>query len=804
MDDLDRQFTVAGSGTPAHLVSAGGGFPLADLQEAPSLLDYWRLVKKHKWKIVGCCLAAMCGALIYVLSVKPTYTAWAVLLIEPKGQSVVKFEEMLSDPIQPGENEYYESQFEMLKSRSLAAEVIKSQRLEKHPVFTGATQDQNFVQQLATTLRGWWKAAMSIIAVSPAGSFGNVPNAYGVASDHIDTYQGMLEVKPVKRSRLVTIGFEAPDPVLAAQLTNVHAEAYVRQGIKLRGQANQDARKFLEAKLAELRERVEKSEHALNVFRKGKGIISLNEKENIVVERLADLNRRLTEAEVERIGLESQAQLIRRRDYDSLPGVINNPLIQTLKAQLINLEAQYANLVAQYKSGYPPVAKLKAQIDETRERLDQQIRGVVEGINSAYVASATKERMLAREMKKQKSETLALKDAGVRYAILEREADTNRKLYDAVLERMREIGVTAEIPNSNRSILDIAEVPRWPTSPRKKMALLFAAIVGLMGGLGLALLCEHLDNTLRTPDEVERYLGLPNLVVVPDYFRLSKFPGITSSRSNRPVPIPGGELYLPGKKHRPVNLPASSTLSPSAVPEAYRKLRTAILLSRADSPPKTILFTSGTDNEGKTVTTANSAIMFAQMGYEVLVIDADLYRPSCHRALRATNVALGLTDFLAGQAPLERVITSTKIPKLHLLARGSSAPNPTELLGSQKMRESFESLKQRFDFLLIDSPPVTPVSDAVVLSRMVDGVVFVVRGQRTRKQLVKSAVMQLKNSSAKILGVVLNGVDIRREEYKGLYHPSYAPAVYYDGNAGGEKTSGFKTRQDNYGTSGQL
>ena len=801
MNDLERE---SRTNIPATLAPAVGSAPMLETQEAPSLLDYWRVIKNHKWKILACCITAIMGALFYVLSVTPTYTARAMLLIEPKGQRIVKFQEMLSDPIQPDEKEYYQSQFEMLKSRSLAAEVFKNQQLEKHSVFTGgAGQPQNFAQQLVATVRGWWTAAIRLITGTPVGPFNNVPNGYGVASEHIDTYQDMLEIKPVKLTRLVMIGFNAPDPVFAAQLANAHAEAYVQQGIKLRGKANQDARKFLESKLTELRERVEKSEEALNVFRRGKGIISLNDKENIVVDRLADLNRRLTEAEVERIGLESQAQLIKRRDYDSLPAVINNPLIQNLKGQLVNLEGQYANLVAQFKSGYPPVAKLKAQIDETRQRLDQQIKSVVEGITSAYSAAATKERMLTREMKKQKSEALALKDAGVNYAILEREADTNRKLYDAVLERMREIGVTAEMPNSNRSILDIAEVPRIPTAPRKKLALLFAGLIGLIGGLGLALVFEHLDNTLRTPDEVERYLGLPNLVVVPDYFRLSKLPKITSWRATRRITTPDGELYLPGKKLQRANSPLGAGLPPNVVPEAYRKLRTSLLLSRPESPPKTILFTSGTNDEGKTVTTANCAIMFAQMGYEVLVIDADLYRPACHRALRTRN-ALGLTDFLAGQAPMEKVITPTKIPKLHLLSRGSPAPNPTELIGSRKMRESLESLKERFDFLFIDSPPVTPVSDAVLLSRMVDGVIFVVRGQKTSKHIVKSAVTQLKNSQAKILGVVLNGVDIGREEYSDLYHPSYAASVYYGDYTRGDGTSALPTRQDRYGASGRI
>jgi capsular exopolysaccharide synthesis family protein len=792
MNGPDQQSTAAGHNLPASPVGAGGS--AAAMDESPTLLDYWRIVKKHKWKILACCATAIAGALIYVLSATPTYTAWTMLLIEPKGQRVVKLDEMLSEPVRPDENEHYESQIEMLKSRSLAAEVIKHQQLENHPVFTGAHNEQNIAQRLVAAMHVWWSSAISVIAASSAPKRSQAPSPYGVNPERIDTYRAMLDIKPVKRSRLVMIGFNAPDPALAARVANAHSEAYVQQGIKLRGQANQDARKFLESKLAELKERVGKSEDALNVFRRGKGIISLDEKENIVVERLADLNRRLTEAEVERIGLESHAQLIKRRDYDSLPAVIGNPLIQNLRGQLVNLEGQYANLAAQFKSGYPPVAKLKAQIDETKSRLDQQIKSVIEGINSAYLAARAKERTLASEMKKQKTMALALKDAGVHYAILAREADTNRKLYDTLLERIREIGVTAEIPSANSSILDMAEIPRWPTRPRKKLGVTLAAFAGLLAGLGLAFAFEYFDRTLRTPEEVETYLRLPNLVVVPDYFRLFKVQRVSSQADGR-ISDSRGELYLPGKNYRTVSLAPVAALPPNVVPEAYRKLRTSVLLSWPDSPPKTILFTSGTNAEGKTVTAANSAIIFAQMGYEVLVVDADLYRPSCHRALRTRNV-LGLTDFLAGQAPLERVVMPTGMPKVFLLSRGSAAPNPTELVGSKRMRDCLEVLKGRFDFVLIDSPPVTPVSDAVLLSRIVDGVIFVVRGQKTRKDLVKAAVTQLKNSQARILGVVLNGVDIGREEYRDLYHPSYAADVYYGRNDREEESSILRTRQD--------
>ncbi|MDH3443596.1 MAG: GumC family protein, partial [Deltaproteobacteria bacterium] len=554
MNDLERQTPWQNINLPSQIAPPVGGAPIREIDEAASLQDYWRVIQKHKWKIVGCVVASLSVAVIYILMATPTYTASATLLIEPKSQRVVKFEEMLSEPTQAGENEYYQSQFEMLKSRSLAADAIKNGRLDKNSVFISAVQERSFAQRLKAAINGWWRAAIGIFVANQGGQ-AKIDNPYGVAPEYIDRYNLMLNIEPVKRSRLVKIGFSTPDPMLSANLANAHAEAYMRQERMLRSQANQEARQFLESQIADLKNRVESSEAALNRFRKGKGIISLDNKENIVVERLADLNRRLTEAEVERIGLESQARLIKRRDYDSLPAVINNSLIQSLKGQLVNLEGQYANLAAQFKSGYPPVAKLKAQIDDTRHRLKQQVSAVVEGIKSAYMAAATKEKTLSTEMNNQKAMALALKDDAVDYAILKREADTDRKLYDAVLEQVREIRVTAAIPSSNRSILDIAEVPGGPSHPRANRALMLAGLAGLIGGLGLVLVLEYLNNTLTTPEEIERYLGLPNLAVVPDFFCLSKVVAKSYPGNGRGITSRDGELYLPGKKLAPLNLP---------------------------------------------------------------------------------------------------------------------------------------------------------------------------------------------------------------------------------------------------------
>src|SRR5437867_8110286 len=654
--------------------------------DAPNLRDYWQVVAKHKWKIIACFAAAVIVTAVIVFSMTPIYTAKVTLLIERKEPQVVNIKQVLSESAEGEESSYYESQYQVLKSRSLAAEVIKGQGLDKNPEFTSPGGDGNFIAQLIAQV--WDKPVAWFMSFLPQPAAVKSTDLAGVNSRLLDAYGGMLNIEPVKRSRLVKIAISAPNPVLAAKIANAHAEAYVRQGFTLRAEANEEVRKFLETKLAELKDRVEKSEDALNRFRRGKGIISLNDKENIVVDRLADLNRRLTEAEAERIGLEAQARLIRQRDYDSLPAVIGNGLIQNLRAQIIQLESEYAKLSAQFLPGYPRLAQVKAQLEETRSKLAQQIRSVVEGINSAYFAALGKERDLKLQMDKQKSDALALKDASVEYAILAREADTNKQLYDSVLGRFKEINVAGEIPASNVSILDRAEIPTRPSKPQKRLNLMLGALLGLMGGLGLALLLEHLDNTLRTPEEVERYLRLPNLVVVPDFLSLPKTRRNAKPRISRQESSLNSKLCVPSKK------PVASALPLSMLTEAYRKLRTSIFLSRPAQPPKTILFTSGTNGEGKTMTVANTAIMLAQMELHILVIDADLRRPSCHKALRVRG-GPGLTDFLAGQEELNNVIKPTTISNLFVLNCSSPPPNPTELVGPKRMSEPPPALTRR-------------------------------------------------------------------------------------------------------------
>jgi capsular exopolysaccharide synthesis family protein len=447
--------------------------------------------------------------------------------------------------------------------------------------------------------------------------------------------------------------------------------------------------------------------------------------------------------------------------------VIDNRLIQTLKGELAHLEGQRADLAAQLKPGDPALDQLQAKVEQTRRRLQQERQRAVAGIKSAYTAAKQKEDELRAKMEQQKTAALSLKDASVDYTILAREADTNRQLYDSVLQRLKEMEVATALRASNVSVIDQAVPPAQPSRPKKGLSLLYSAVLGLAGGVGLAFFVEYLNNTLRTSQEVERYLRLPSLGMIPDFVR--------SARHGAPTPEPASpEVQL-------LNGSAAQTAfvfthSPfSVTTEAYRMLRTALLLAQAETSPKTLLFTSGMRGEGKTITVVNTAAVLAQMGVRVLVIDADLRCSACHTILGVENKS-GLADVLSGRWDPVDVIRPTVSDHLFVLSSGCLPLNPTELVGSKQMRGLLASLQEQYDYVLIDSPPVLLASDAVLLSTMVDGVVLVANAQRTPKQVVREARLRLSYARAKVLGVVLNQLDMRQREYA-YYYRKYAPAV---------------------------
>ena len=762
---------------PAQVHELPPGFHEPLTEDESQVREYWRILKKYT-RLIGACVASLVAiTALIVFSMTPQYTAEVSVLIERHAPQAMKIEGAQTDTPGPDEYDYYKTQFEILRSRVLASRVILDQGLENHSLFTGERNEKGVLAKIRAKLSAW--------SAPPPIQDGNEGLAL-VDPTALQAYLDRLEVRPVPRTRLVKISFSSPDPRLSAQIVNAHVATYARYGVELRTETNRDAQRFLEEKLVGLKERVKNSEAALNAYGREKGILSPDEKDNIVVDRLSDLNKRLTEAEADRITLEAQAYLIHKREYDSLPSVIENQLIQILKGQLMPMEAEYAQLTARFKSDYPKVIQLKAQLEETRQRINIEITKVVAGVESAYQAAVGKEKSLREKMEEQKAATMGLKDAAVNYAILAREVDTNRQLYDSVLQRMKEMEVAVELQTSNISVVDKADPPRYPSQPRKSLALVLSALCGLLGGVGLAFFSEHLDNTIKTPDDIQRHLGLPSLGVIPDFATLKqeprRLPQLASDEDAAPQeavtsdPVPDAPPDILSVLRKTELISSHHPLS--VITEAYRTLRTAIFLSRAGESPRTLLFTSATAGEGKTLTAVNTAVIFAQMGLRVLVIDADLRRPRCHKVLGVRNW-VGLTEVLAGQRTTQEVIKQTATPNIFLLSSGAIPPNPAELIGSRKMSELMATVVEEYDCIIIDSPPVMPVSDALLLSTLVDGVILVVSGQKTPRHLVKETRSRLLYARAKILGVVLNRVDMKTSEYAyyyGHYSSYYRPS----------------------------
>lgn len=743
-------------------------------EENVSFWDYWRVVRKYRWLVLAATFVVLLATVLFVFTKTPIYTAQSTVLLKRELPQVLNIQDALSGSSSLVEANYYRTQYEILKSRGLAARVIRHEGLENNSFFTGKKEGSEGKKGLVA---GLWAEAMTM-AESWRSFFSAAPTEetdkdrrFGIEPRGVDTYLGSLKIQPVRRTSLVKISFSTPDKALSARLANAHAEAYSRYGVDLRSKANSEALSFLEGKLLDLKERVEKSEVALNSYRRDKGIISIDDKGSLVLDRLGDLNKGLTRAEAKRIALEAQVRVIRKGSYDTLPAIINSPLIQNLKTQLAELEGKYAKLASEFKPGYPALDKLRFQVKETRRRLSREMRNEVKGITSSYAAVKLNEKKLRAKLEEQKRAALGLKDSAVEYAILAREVDTNRQLYDSVLQRMKEMGVAAEVRGSNVSVIDRAEPPLVPSSPRKARSLVLALILGLTGGTGLAFFLDHLDNTL-TPEKVEPYLHVPSLGVVPDFLKVAggsygygrKARGhITEQPSKSGNGAAGKDLVV---SQHPLSI----------VSESYRAIRTAIMLSQAGGPPKSILFASAASNEGKTTTTVNTSIVFAQMGFRVLVLDADLRRPSCHRLLGMSN-GIGLTELLTGRMDLENMVTrSTPTENLFFISSGTIPPNPAELLGSRRMHEILVGLQKRFDCVLIDSSPLMPVSDALLMATLVDGVLLVVDGPKTPKQAVRDVRSRLLSAHAKILGVVLNRVNLHRGDYP--YYYRYYHAYY--------------------------
>jgi succinoglycan biosynthesis transport protein ExoP len=743
--------------------------------------EYWRIFNKRFKLILGVSAAVVTVVALHDFVAARLYTATTTLLINNKmphlfgdaGTSAASNED---DSI--GYDSADQTEYELLRSRSIAARVIQAEGLLLPTA--NSLGAPTLSRRILTWVRAWSPFAWASTEIVPEPRGENA-----VPSAAIDNYLRLVRVTPIENTHIVKVSVTSTNAELAARLANAHAEQFVRRGIELKSQASEDAGRFLAEKLTELKKQVEQSELALNNYRREKGIIpgliSVSGKEDVVLDRLNKINQDLQEAHLKNIGLETEVALVKEGRADALPEVIESPLIQKLKGELDVLEVQAAGMANQFKPTYPPMQELKARIQGTQDALAQEIRSAVSSLHEQYQASLEAEKTLGDELEKQKSFALGLNDAAVRYLILEREAETNRELYNSVLKRMKDMALLADAHASNISIVDKAEPPGFPSSPKTATDLLQAALLGLAAAFGLAFVLEHLDTTLKYPDEAQSYLRVPNLAITPEVSFVNK--GLYLEKQS------ADDRALQSTGRRATGHSADIVTAHGAqslIGESYRTLRTALLLSRAGARPKITLITSALPNEGKTAVTVNTAIVLAHTGAQVLIIDADLRKPRCHKVLSIKN-HFGLTEILTGSAN-EEAISCTKVENLHLLSSGKVPPNPSELLGSTRMREVLETLSKAYDYIIIDSPPVMVVADSVILSAMADGVVLVAAGGQTPKQQVRAAIGRLQQANARIFGFVLNKVRIHKfdhpyQTYADCYQQYYSNGAERDEDA---------------------
>jgi capsular exopolysaccharide synthesis family protein len=760
--------------------------------EESHLRDYLKILRKRRWVVIVALLAVVGYGAYTTLRATPMYTAKVTLKIESPNTSVTGMGEVMASQVSEGGTyDYYQTQFALLQSRPLAARVIVAQQLESNPIFTGATPrtpgplDRAHAWLLARVaalfrfVSDLFRADPTQTAVPAATQQVAASDGHllGVRPGLIGRYMSFLQVQPVRNTRLVQIAFITPDPTLSMELANAHATAFIRRNLETRFELTKEAREFLEKKLAEIKAKVEGSENGLNRFHQKHGVVSLERGENIVVERVIDLNKRLTEATARRLDVESLYRVVKNKNLQALSRLIDNSAIQQLKAHMSTLGVEEARLATVYKPNHPRLHEVVQQMSEVQRRLNQEITTIVRGIETEYTAARDKEQTLQAEARRQQQLALNLKEVGVEYVVLQGQVEASRSVYQSVLKRLNETNVSQDTLLGNIQITEPAERPLAPSSPQTQRDLLLATVLGLFLGVGLAFFLEYLDTTVRTAEDVWRAVALPTLGVIPHLSSLrnriygyGRLPKRASVRGLVHPAVAQGQVFSQTLmvSHHPLSL----------ICESYRSVRTALLLAQAEKPPQVVLLTSAHAGEGKTSTTLNLAISLAQNGRSVVVVDADLRKGNCHTLLHLRRHP-GLTYVLTGAVPVEEVVQQSAVAGLALLARGGVPPNPPDLLGSHKMQQVLQCLRKRYEFVLIDSPPAMVLSDAAVLATQSDGVLLVVRGEKTGREVLGRLVQRLELVHGKLLGVVLNGIDIRNPDYadyRYYYSSSYAAA----------------------------
>jgi len=694
------------------------------LEENSGGLDIGRyigILLRHRFLIGGAIAAALIIGLAATLLMTPIYTANATIQIDRESQQVLGngSESAPRDNLVQGV-EFFETQYGLLRSRSLAERVSDS---------LGLANTDDFITRMG----------------------GEVPSVEGTSAAErtaqrrrrvLGLLRSNLNVTPVRGSRLVTISFDSPDPALAAQIANAFAENFIQSSLERRFESSSYVREFLEQQIAQTKAKLEETERTLVEYASGQQIINITEPgseggggQSLAANNLVSINSALATARAARVAAEEKWRQASTSPLMSIPEVLQNASIQRLSEQRSQLDAEYQQKLSVYQPDYPEMVQLRSQIDELEGQIDSLATSIRNSIRAQYEIAANEESSLQAQVTGLTGDVLDLRDRSIQYNILQRELDTSRTLYDGLLQRYKEVGVTGGVTSNNISVIDLATTPARPSKPDMTVNLLLALLLGVGLGVAAALMIEALDETVATPDDVERKLSLPVLGVVPllkkDETAIEAIMDIRSGFA-----------------------------------EAYYSLRTALQFSTPDGAPPVMLVTSSRPGEGKSTTAYAVALNLARVGKRVLLADGDLRNPSMHRLMGAENT-LGMSSLLSGGATLPQVVRKTNHENLFFISCGPLPPNPAELWGGERLREMLHHALQEFDHIVIDGPPVLGFADAPLLAATVGSTLFVLESRNTRRAQAKGAMKRLNMVQGQVLGVVLTKFNATATPYGG-------------------------------------
>ena len=699
------------------------------------LLAYWRILVKRRWLVLGILTGVVALALLKTLMATPIYRATSVLQLEKAGTQVVQVEGIQPDSDGYGwDPDFLQTQYELLQSRSLAERVADELNLDQAAL--DRLNDPGWLGRMLALLRPKSKTESADTALADAAK--QLRAAAGVVS-------GGLSVEPVRNSRLVRINYDSPSPEFSARVANAIADGFIASGLERRFGASSYAKTYLEDQLKLVKAKLEQSERKLVAFAQQEGLVSTGENgQSLATQNLTQLNAALANAQDQRI--RAQARW-RQASSGAMPAdMIGNSSIRPLQQQRAQLQGQYQLKLQTFKPDYPEMQQLKGQIDELARQIAAENGSVRASVRAEYEAAAAQERMLMSQIATLRTEALDVDGRSIQYNILKREVDTNRELYDGLLQRFKEVGVAGDVRSNNISIIDRAEVPGWRFKPNLMLNLAIGLLLGGMLGVLVAFLLEFLDDTLKTPDDIEQKLRLAVLGVIP---RL-------------------------GPKE---NMGSIAKDSRSSFSEAYRSVRTALQFSTDHGVPKTLLITSTGPSEGKSTTALALARNLAELGKRVLLIEADMRNPSLHRTLGLQGSGTGLSNLLAGGATLSQSTLSVDNELFKVILAGPLPPNPAELLSGSKLVSALTIAREHYDQVIIDGPPVLGLADAPILSNVVEGTLLVVNSSKTRISAAQAALKRLFSARARVVGALLSKYDPKTAGYG--YGYGYQYESYY-------------------------